>query len=1630
MGNNVNKKFTVSLDISTADAEKQVKASAEKIKDILSSAITDGLGVKEFRDMANTINKMFEGVGKSAPIDIEKYFKGNGSAEKRIEILTDALDKLSNVMNKTKTDLGDGGGDGTKSFSNEVQTQIDTLNRQIKDLEDIKSRFQKLSKTIKSVQDGKPVPDSYKVNDLSVEAVQTLISEFDNLKEQIESGDKSSIEYYNNLAKIVEISLTLKNALRDVRADDTLKQAFMSAPGGPEGNMLGKLSAYASTYSKKMLDQATGIIDDKSINSAIKSLKSQVKSLSAGDVDVKKNNEKSVSLYDKLISKVQEYYDLVKRSKDEKISVKEYDNVIDQMEDIETFVANLGKTDDQIDSIMKSLRLLQGDASNVEDVVGSIANILGVKNIDADNIEDATSKLQEFLNLAKTYSDMEYTSELDVNAEIKKLEELKTGLIALAEQGKLTTQNLNSINTAFDAAESHLKQMSNHKRDSSGDNKSEANQYKNEAQAIEQKNEALKEHNKLTAQDDVVNDRKQSVISDNVDKNISAEAVQLEALQQKLVEVKQAVEAKTQAFEEEYVTVDAAVDAEIASLNKLKALLEEIQGILQVVFSINGMKLGDVDISQDKTNVDTVSSAIQGIQQTLGQILSVLQGFTGIESDGKNSIKQKEPVVDNGVASSKATEYLASKLSDLATESTLAKIPGAIEQLANAITTKGKADDANNANTVQSLNALISALSANISSLKEVMDGVVVHQKAQKSDTKKAMARIQDPTQFKQISSIAENSIGDLGTDVHIKGLKALANGLVGVEGAFKNVNGEWEGFTVKVNESNNAVDLAINKQSAFAKVMQKLEEEMKKVSADANDRKLSPDATANHAIVTANGYDDEGKEVTVQYKDSQRYTVSLKENIGGLQKEVFQTFDDSIEDFNERTTVTVSNKTAAAIRETNKLIEENEQKVGNVNLLQEYNVEYKKLLDMNDRYRNTSISDVDIEAWNKQITLVQTLGNEVSGLIKQQQKLDNQAGVATSAKRLQEYQTDAGKIFNELDFGLTTASTDEQKAIVDTYDKIIEKIDLLKKSHSVLTDSQIAEINQLVAALKTQSDAYLDAKKKENEKDPGEQLKQDKDYELDELQKYQNDVEKTAYMTKELSDKIDGLKNKLGTIQSSDELDEWRKDLGGVRKEIDAAKSTFELLNLGYINAEKTKLTGSFNQLNGDQKLSIQAEYEQAIATLEQYKIDVQNGKRIELDAIDQVVQALRAKMDAYKEANKEAARDQKKEAQKKPVVDPEKARVKSTKESIKDAQRGLDKNFGKLDFDVDTQGLSDEQQKIADKYKELGDVLKKYSDDASQVSQKELNDTLERVAALQKEIDAYKQKYNIKDANGGAKTNTYGSTQVINATAKYNSLVADAKYLDLTDDSEAVKNYTNALQELIHAQNAFRAGENLDSDAGKAKVQAFKDAQTACAKYARELNNVVTASKKLESEGIGDPYRLVQGEFDLNDATGRQSALRSYIDILGDSVVAVGNFTDGCNKLHYTIKNGDGTFTAMTATINKARTAIVATAGDTENATGKFASFFNELKGKFKSIGTYFMASFGIEEVWQQLRQGVQYVREIDSALTELKKVTNETDASYDAFLQSMSKTGSVIGATVQDLTTMAADWARLNI
>ena len=92
------------------------------------------------------------------------------------------------------------------------------------------------------------------------------------------------------------------------------------------------------------------------------------------------------------------------------------------------------------------------------------------------------------------------------------------------------------------------------------------------------------------------------------------------------------------------------------------------------------------------------------------------------------------------------------------------------------------------------------------------------------------------------------------------------------------------------------------------------------------------------------------------------------------------------------------------------------------------------------------------------------------------------------------------------------------------------------------------------------------------------------------------------------------------------------------------------------------------------------------------------------------------------------------------------------------------------------------------------------------------------------------------------------------------------------------------------------------------------------------------------------------------------------------------------------------------------------------------KMMSFGDNIKSKFKQ----YMAYFSVAEVFmyaeQALRSMFEQVKLIDSAMTELKKVTDETDASYNKFLTNAATRAREIGTTIDGLVSSTADFARL--
>lgn len=333
----------------------------------------------------------------------------------------------------------------------------------------------------------------------------------------------------------------------------------------------------------------------------------------------------------------------------------------------------------------------------------------------------------------------------------------------------------------------------------------------------------------------------------------------------------------------------------------------------------------------------------------------------------------------------------------------------------------------------------------------------------------------------------------------------------------------------------------------------------------------------------------------------------------------------------------------------------------------------------------------------------------------------------------------------------------------------------------------------------------------------------------------------------------------------------------------------------------------------------------------------------------------------------------------------------------------------------------------KYTDAINQSDQVIAKFSDQIQQMEN--------RLAIVSNgsELDAWKTDWDAltasiekaKQEQEDAVKNAYGANQVKNIDKKYTQLsgvASGAEFVDSTAVQAALSNLETSYQRLIDKQQEF-AGIDPTAE----QKQEFAQLTDQYNQAHSALNNIIKSSRKLSEKGIGDPYEIVSGT-NIGDQNIRMQELQNAVNLFSNGSAKIGQFNADFTELSYTVKNADGTFTEFTAVLDSTGTKIVNVAGKTKESTNLFRSAFDSIKKKSKEILTYMTSMGAMSRVIGQIKQGIQYVKDIDAALTELKKVTDETDETYARFLKTASAAGAEIGTTVSDFTNATADFARL--
>lgn len=241
------------------------------------------------------------------------------------------------------------------------------------------------------------------------------------------------------------------------------------------------------------------------------------------------------------------------------------------------------------------------------------------------------------------------------------------------------------------------------------------------------------------------------------------------------------------------------------------------------------------------------------------------------------------------------------------------------------------------------------------------------------------------------------------------------------------------------------------------------------------------------------------------------------------------------------------------------------------------------------------------------------------------------------------------------------------------------------------------------------------------------------------------------------------------------------------------------------------------------------------------------------------------------------------------------------------------------------------------------------------------------------------------------------------------------------LNAQNQSINNWIQSMQALQVQRDKF-ASEGTLFDSKNQQVLSQMTAQTA--QYRKEVMDLLRVEGKFGGDVI-DTFANPQA---LAGTDELYNKLLNIATATGKVDMTTVKYDANSNTLSYTIAKSKNQVQDMTLHMNSLSGAVTQQTGELRHVDTAWQKFVKSLGAKFQEVGRYLLSFGSIYRVWGTLKQGVDYIKEIDNALTELRKVTDETDATYARFLQTASKTAGVVGSTVSELTQMSAEWARL--
>ena len=354
---------------------------------------------------------------------------------------------------------------------------------------------------------------------------------------------------------------------------------------------------------------------------------------------------------------------------------------------------------------------------------------------------------------------------------------------------------------------------------------------------------------------------------------------------------------------------------------------------------------------------------------------------------------------------------------------------------------------------------------------------------------------------------------------------------------------------------------------------------------------------------------------------------------------------------------------------------------------------------------------------------------------------------------------------------------------------------------------------------------------------------------------------------------------------------------------------------------------------------------------------------------------------------------------------------------------------------IDVVQAGMSDKTaiQSQTQAYKELLSISKEIGSLEINITKlRNKGGNANQIEVLENQLRTLQSTYQqlVTTMNTPLTADQWGSiyTQVAKTSEELSKL--QAKYVDTREQmAKGISdNFGNYDADFISLNNRFNELADKPDEVRialsslKEALASLKDADGAeniIAKYEKYENAVKQVTNQIKTLELAEDGSNKQMRF----AAEKEAAMRKLNSLFGDGSAAARKYSGEVERLRNEL-NSCGNIDGV-RNVNKQ---INALGNEIKRTNIQTQSFGERIKGQFAKYSSYFSVASVFMYAAQGLRDMFKQVVAVDTAMTELKKVTNETDASYNQFLSNAASRSKELGTTVDGLVQSTADFARL--